>query len=268
MERLTVTTRATARHRASVRPASPLSSLTNVVTDHVGTIGRGGVVIAMSSGLVATMGLPAQALGQSAAGPEAAAPATAPIAVQPALAFQSGLLAAPASAQSSAAPLSAPAAATVEFESSAFTAVPKKIVAPTHSSSSSSSGKLSSTITTSAFGSARGSSVLSVAARYIGVPYVYGGTTPRGWDCSGAVGYIFAQIGVKLPRTANEQMLASKRVSSSQARAGDLVFFVSAGRAYHVGIVAGDGMMYDAQRTGKAFTKRAIYSSTVLYGRV
>lgn len=266
-----MTTRATARHRASVRPASPLSSLTNVVTDHVGTIGRGGVVIAMSSGLVATMGLPAQAVGQNAAGPEAAAPATAPIAVQPALAFQSGLLAAPAAAQSSAAPMSAPAAATVEFENSAFTAVPKKVVVTPPAglgASRSSTGSTGAGIATSAFGSKRGSSVLAVAARYIGVKYVYGGTTPPGWDCSGATSYIFGQIGVKLPRTANDQMLASKRVSSSEARPGDLVFFISGGRAYHVGIFAGNGMMYDAQRTGKAFTKRAIYSSAVTYGRV
>jgi cell wall-associated NlpC family hydrolase len=46
------------------------------------------------------------------------------------------------------------------------------------------------------------------------------------------------------------------------------VFFLSGGRAYHVGIVAGNGMMYDAQRTGKSFTKRAIYSGSVVYGRV
>lgn len=224
----------------------------------------------MSSGLVATMGLPAQAVGQNAAGPEAAAPATAPIAVQPALAFQSGLLAAPASAQTSAAPLSAPAAATVEFENSAFTAVPKKVVAPAPIAGFG-AGRSTSTgagIATSAFGSKRGSSVLAVAARYIGVKYVYGGTTPPGWDCSGATSYIFGQIGVKLPRTANDQMLSSKRVSSSEARPGDLVFFISGGRAYHVGIFAGNGMMYDAQRTGKAFTKRAIYSSAVTYGRV
>jgi peptidoglycan DL-endopeptidase CwlO len=229
------------------------------MTDHVGTIGRGGVVIAMSSGLVATMGLPAQALGR-ASNPEAAAPVTAPIAVQPALAFQSGLLAAPAAAQNSAAPLSAPVAATVDFEGSAFTALPK---AAPRAGAAGVRRALSS-----AFGSARGSSVLAIAARYLGVPYVYGGTTPRGWDCSGATSYIFGQIGIHLPRTANEQMLATRRVSSSEARAGDLVFFLSGGRAYHVGIVAGNGMMYDAQRTGKSFTKRAIYSGSVVYGRV
>lgn len=230
------------------------------MSDHVGNIGRGGVVIAMSSGLVATMGMPAQAVGRNAAPPEAA-PATAPIAVQPAVAFQSGLMAAAPSQQAGAAPLTAPAAATVSFENSAFTAVPKKVATPKNSGEAAS-------YPVGSFGSARGSSVLAVAARYLGVAYVYGGTSPIGWDCSGATSYIYRQIGVNLPRTANQQMLASKRVSRSEAKPGDLVFMVSGGGAYHVGIYAGGNMMYDAQRTGKAFTKREIYTSSVVFGRV
>jgi cell wall-associated NlpC family hydrolase len=115
---------------------------------------------------------------------------------------------------------------------------------------------------------ARGSSVLAVAARYIGTRYVYGGTTPRGFDCSGFTGYVYRQLGVSLPRTANQQMLATHRVSRSQARPGDLVFFVSGHRAYHTGIYAGHGMMYDAPRTGKTIQKRAIWSASVVFGRV
>jgi cell wall-associated NlpC family hydrolase len=224
----------------------------------------------MSSGLVATMGLPAQAVGRSATGSEAAAPATAPIAVQPAVAFQSGLIAGPTGAQTATVPLTAPAAATVSFESSDFTAVPKVVIpASGFARGQKSSVRGDMTVTTSlAPGIARGSSVLAVAARYIGVPYRYGGTTPIAWDCSGATGYIFSQIGVKLPRTANQQMLASRRVSRSEARPGDLVFFVSGGAAYHVGIYAGNNMMFDAQRTGKSFTKREIFSSSVVFGRV
>jgi cell wall-associated NlpC family hydrolase len=117
-------------------------------------------------------------------------------------------------------------------------------------------------------GSARGSSVLAVAARYVGTPYIYGGTTPRGFDCSGYVGYVYRQLGVRLPRTANQQMHATHRVSRSQARPGDLVFFVSGSRAYHVGIYAGGGKMYDSPRTGKTIQKRAIWSASVVFGRV
>jgi len=212
----------------------------------------------MSSGLVATMGLPAQALTKAA--PDSAAPATAPIAVQPNLSLAGGLMAAPAGMQTIAAPLTAPAAATVTFETGAFKAVPAK--------RSASSGAHGVGFVHAGFGSAVGSSVLSIASRYIGVPYRYGGTTPGGWDCSGAVGYIFSQVGVHLPRTANQQMLSSTRVSRSAARAGDLVFFLSGGHAFHVGIYAGGNMMYDSGRTGKSFSKREIWSSNVVFGRV
>ena len=53
------------------------------------------------------------------------------------------------------------------------------------------------------FGNARGSSVLAIASRYLGVKYRYGGTSPIGWDCAGAMMYIYRQLGVNLPRTAN-----------------------------------------------------------------
>jgi cell wall-associated NlpC family hydrolase len=256
--------RATSRHRASVRSSTPFTTLTNTVNNHAGMIGRGGVVIAMSSGLVATMGLPAQALTKAA--PEAAAPATAPIAVQPALSLSSGLLAAPAAMQSSAAPLTAPAAATVTFDSDAFKAVPAAPVPSAAAGATGTTGVRSDL--SSAFGSARGSSVLAIAARYVGVAYRYGGTTPAGWDCSGAVGYIYGQLGYHLPRTANQQMLASTRISRSQARAGDLVFMTSGGSAYHVGIYAGGNMFYDAGKTGSSFSKRAIWTSDVVFGRI
>ncbi len=257
-----MTDRAMARHRAPVRTSTPLTNLTSSVTGRAGTIGRGGVVIAMSSGLVATMGLPAQALSKSAA-PQAA-PVTAPIAVQPALSLASGLLSGGAVSHSSSAPIAAPAAATVSFGSSAFKAVPNR---PANPAAAPAVNSLPSS-PVSAFGSARGASVLSIAARYLGVPYRYGGTTPGGWDCSGAIGYIYGQLGFHLPRTANQQMLASTRVARSQARAGDLVFFTSGGAAYHVGIFAGGNMMYDAGRTGSSFSKREIFSSDVVFGRV
>ncbi|GLY14338.1 hypothetical protein Kisp01_13540 [Kineosporia sp. NBRC 101677] len=219
-------------------------------------------MIAMSGGLVASMGMSSQASTRTS--PEvAAAPATAPIAVQPAVAFAGGLIAAPGGAQTSAAPLTAPVAATVSFESSDFTAIPKKVVVPVASGELSTGSNVSSS-----YGSARGTSVLAVASRYLGVPYRYGGTTPIAWDCSGAMQYIFNQVGVALPRTANQQMLAATRISRSEAQPGDLVFFSNGGAAYHVGLYAGGNMMYDAGRTGTSFSKRAIWTSAVSFGRI
>ncbi|MFZ0160609.1 MAG: C40 family peptidase, partial [Kineosporiaceae bacterium] len=115
---------------------------------------------------------------------------------------------------------------------------------------------------------ARGSAVLAIASRYVGIMYRYGGTTAAGFDCSGYVQYVFRQVGITLPRTAQQQMGATRAIPASQARAGDLVFMVSGGYASHVGIVAGPGMMYDSPRSGKAISKRAIYTSKVVYRRV
>jgi cell wall-associated NlpC family hydrolase len=110
--------------------------------------------------------------------------------------------------------------------------------------------------------------VIAIAARYVGVPYVYGGSSPRGFDCSGYVQYVYRQLGVSLPRVADAQLRASRQISRSQAKPGDLVFFLSGGSAYHVAIYAGGGMMYDAPRTGKTVTKREIWSATVVFARV
>jgi cell wall-associated NlpC family hydrolase len=112
------------------------------------------------------------------------------------------------------------------------------------------------------------SSVVQAAERLVGTPYVRGGTTPAGFDCSGFTGYVFSQVGVQLPRTSNDQLNASQRVSAADARPGDLVFYTSAGRAYHVGIYAGGGMMYDSPKPGKGVSKRAMWPGSIVYGRV
>lgn len=117
-------------------------------------------------------------------------------------------------------------------------------------------------------GAVRGSSVLAVAARYVGTPYRYGGTTPNGFDCSGFTQYVYRQLGTSIPRTADQQLKSTRHVTRSQAQAGDLVFFVSGSRAYHVGIYAGGGKIYDSPRTGKTISKRAIWDASVVYGRV
>jgi cell wall-associated NlpC family hydrolase len=106
--------------------------------------------------------------------------------------------------------------------------------------------------------------VLGIAAQYEGLMYSYGGTSPStGFDCSGFTQYVFGRVGISLPRTAEAQRAATTRVSDPQP--GDLVFFGSP--AYHVGIYAGNGMMWDSPRSGKAVALRSIWSSSVTYGR-
>jgi cell wall-associated NlpC family hydrolase len=108
--------------------------------------------------------------------------------------------------------------------------------------------------------------VLGIAASLAGIPYVYGGTTPAGFDCSGFTQYIFGKIGIRLPRVAEAQRQAVTFVSKANARPGDLVFFGAP--AYHMGIYAGNGMMWDSPHTGQVVSKRAIYSSSATFGRV
>jgi cell wall-associated NlpC family hydrolase len=83
--------------------------------------------------------------------------------------------------------------------------------------------------------------LMSVALRYTGTPYVFGGTAPGGFDCSGYVRYVYAQMGVYLPRCADEQFLVGRSVSYSALQPGDLVFFETyASGASHVGIYLGN----------------------------
>ena len=107
------------------------------------------------------------------------------------------------------------------------------------------------------------SGVLGAAASLAGTPYRYGGSTPSGFDCSGYTAYVYARAGVSLPRTAEGQRRSTTRVSNPEP--GDLVFFGSP--AYHVGIYAGNGRMWDAPRAGLSVGLRPVFSGVSGYGR-
>jgi len=110
--------------------------------------------------------------------------------------------------------------------------------------------------------------VLKEAAKLRGTPYRYGGTTTRGFDCSGYTGYVYKKAGKKLPRTSRQQYRATKHLSRKAARPGDLVFFKSGGGSvYHVGIYAGGNMLWQASRPGRPVAKSKIWSSNVAFGR-
>ena len=84
--------------------------------------------------------------------------------------------------------------------------------------------------------------ITSMALSYLGVPYVYGGSSPGGFDCSGFIYHIFGEAGISLPRTADDQYLVGTPVSPENLRAGDLVFFVDdSGELSHVGMYLKDG---------------------------
>ena len=89
--------------------------------------------------------------------------------------------------------------------------------------------------------------IISNAMDYLGVPYVFGGTSPYGFDCSGYVQYVFANAGISLPRTADVQYEVGTPVSTTELVAGDLVFFTTyTWGASHVGIYLGDNKFIHA----------------------
>ncbi|MFF0338511.1 C40 family peptidase [Kribbella sp. NPDC004875] len=111
--------------------------------------------------------------------------------------------------------------------------------------------------------------VLREAAKLKGTPYRYGGTTTRGFDCSGYTGYVYKKAGHKLPRTSRQQYSATKHISRSAAKPGDLVFFRNGGGGvYHVGIYAGGNMLWHASKPGRPVAKAKIWTSSVAFGRV
>lgn len=93
--------------------------------------------------------------------------------------------------------------------------------------------------------------VVAIAQRYLGIPYLWGGASPKtGFDCSGLVLYVYAQVGVQLSHGATDQQRASKPVPLNALQPGDLVFYGNASYSYHVAIYAGGGQTIEAARTG------------------
>lgn len=109
------------------------------------------------------------------------------------------------------------------------------------------------------------SRVVTLARTQIGVPYIWGGASPSsGFDCSGLVQWTYGQVGVSLPRTAQEQYDATVRISPAELRPGDLVYFASTYPSSdwitHVGIYVGDGQMIDAPDSGDIVREMPVFS--------
>jgi peptidoglycan endopeptidase LytE len=91
--------------------------------------------------------------------------------------------------------------------------------------------------------------VIQMASNYLGVPYVWGGTTPNGFDCSGFVRYVYQQTGIELPRTSRD-MYSSVGTSVTDLKPGDLVFFANFAKIDHVGIYIGNNQFISAANKG------------------
>jgi cell wall-associated NlpC family hydrolase len=289
----------TGRHRAELPVSTPLTGVTETLTTALATpvsaAGKGGLVVAVSSGLVAGVGLPGSAALQTTRA------AKTPTASIPLL----GAADAATATDAEAGAVAAASTAKVDFEHEAFRPVAKHAAATTSAARASlqvsrvsrslaraayqaqvkasapraqhrspaavTRPRIARTHTTAPTPKAipvGHSSAVAIASRYLGVPYRYGGSSPRGFDCSGFTQYVYGQLGKSLPRTSSQQYNATTHISRSSARPGDLVFFFTGGRVSHVGIYAGGNMMIASPHTGDVVKRQEIYSANVAFGRV
>lgn len=116
----------------------------------------------------------------------------------------------------------------------------------------------------------RGKAVVKTAARFAGIRYVAGGTSPStGFDCSGFTRYVYSRLGISIPRVSRDQYAAAIPIKKSKAVKGDLVFFYgSSGRIYHAAIYAGNGYIWHSPYPGKRVMLERIWTSSWKVGRV
>ncbi|WP_217616618.1 C40 family peptidase [Cellulomonas sp. GbtcB1] len=255
-----------ARHRSARRPVTPLTDLATAATGTLALAGRRTAVVAATTGLmVSAVAVPA-ANAATASGDQAALPSV-----------DTAALTASAKTVLETAPVvTAPADAAWSFETPAVTAVvpePEPEPEPVRTTTTSRSAQRAATAETATATaevaaaavpqSVAGNAVLEVAARYVGVPYVSGGTTPAGFDCSGFVSYVYAQLGISLPRTSSAIKAAGTVISASEAQPGDLIW--SPG---HISIYAGGDQQIDSPRPGKTIQFRSIWQSNPTFIRI
>jgi cell wall-associated NlpC family hydrolase len=141
------------------------------------------------------------------------------------------------------------------------------VLATALSSDSSSSAAAEEAVAATPAPVARYGGVVGIAMQYLGTPYVYGGASPSGFDCSGFIMYVFSQVGVSLPHNAAAQYGVGTPVDRSQLQPGDLVFFNGLG---HAGIYVGGGSFIHAPHTGdvvKISPMSGWYASTYVGAR-
>jgi cell wall-associated NlpC family hydrolase len=270
-----------ARHRATPVHSNPFSGVSKAVSSHAGTVGRSAAVVTAAGGLMLGAGLPANAASDvsssdfaaSAQAETVAAPAAAPapapassedaathtvkagdtlgnIAAQHGIELNdvfaanglgwesviypgdviqlSGAAQAPADHAAHAAPAEAPAAQAAPQEEDFTVAAASANIEPASVSTASTSG------------------IVATAKSMIGTPYVWGGTSTSGWDCSGFVQWVYAQHGIDLPRVTTAQ--AAALTPTSNPKPGDLVL---QNGGSHIGIYLGDGQMISALNPGE-----------------
>ncbi|MGK0467510.1 NlpC/P60 family protein [Clostridium sp.] len=111
------------------------------------------------------------------------------------------------------------------------------------------------------------SAVIAYASNFLGTPYLWGGTTPSGFDCSGFTQYVYAHFGVSVGRTTFDQIKDGVQVSRENLQAGDLVFFGTYANPHHMGIYVGNNNYMHAPQTGDVVKVSYMSRSDFVTGR-
>jgi cell wall-associated NlpC family hydrolase len=257
------------RHRSPER-YNPLSELKLIAKESAQPAVKGAAIVAASGGLVATFAQPAAAEGQAPVAAKAVPSSAAVVGPQSATLKAASALNAIGFAEKATTKAKAPkplvikdvvvekkrAKERAEAEERAERAAEERRAAAERASRTTERTSMPDPAPSA-------SGIVGIAQSMFGVPYVYGGNSPSGFDCSGFTSWVYRQAGISIPRTASQQQASATRVSNPQP--GDLVFFGYP--AYHVGIYVSPGRMIDAQRPGTVIGYHSIWTTPSGYGR-
>lgn len=248
-----------ARHRAPGRAVTPVTLLARQASQSLGTAGRKSATIVATTGLLATMvATPASASSDDSSGSGTADVSALTASLRDQL------------RENPTASLTVDEAYSFDLEAAVLDVTPAPRPQPrpattrtTTAVAVSNQKSVSQVAPQTPAAEGRAGELIAIAKQYQGVPYRSGGSTPSGFDCSGFTKYVYAQIGVTLPRSSAAQRNAGTRVSRADAKPGDLIW--SPG---HVGIYLGGNLQIDAPRPGKSIQVRSIWQSNPQFIRV